>query len=282
MIVRSSILAVILVSGTFLAGCSSSEPVVEQEYFEPVEKKAKESDRETAPTYLKPRPVENKRDKELQKMVQEQQGRIDKLEREVAALVTEQRIEAAERNMAQRQSGGEETLLALIREQNLRLDEIIEQVRLIAERRAAPPVAKPTPTAAPPARAVVARVDDAPAHALYRQAVEAYNNKNYRESIRFFEASLARGIRRSLVDNCRFWIGVCRFQSKEYPEALTQLGLVTRDRSSDKRSSALLIEGQTLDQLGRRDLARMSYQRIIREYPRSNLRQVAEQKMTAR
>ena len=126
------------------------------------------------------------------------------------------------------------------------------------------------------------RPQDDQAHTLYAQAVGSYNRRQYSEAVQLFQTALSRGIRNSLADNCRFWVGVCKFHMKDFPAALGQLEKVVRDPSSDKRASALLMTGQVLEQMGRSDLAQNSYRRIVEEHPRSSLRLVAERKLSSR
>lgn len=275
---RSTFLVVLVIGGLSLAGCSSSKPTPDEEYFDPMKMTMPDPDRASATTYFKPRIPESPRYDTLQKAVQVQNERIAKLEQDLAVIATRQGVEAVERESAERDRPGEALLLALIREQNLRLDEIIEQVRLMGEKKAA--VAEVVPNiAATIVRKALPRANDGRAYALYVQGIAEYKRMRYREAIAKFDAALAQGIRSSLSDNCRFWTGVSHYQLREFRRSLTQFEQVARDRSSDKRSSALLMTGQSLDQLGRRDLAQMAYTRIIQEYPRSNLRSVAEKKI---
>lgn len=236
-------------------------------------------DRASATTYFKPRSADSPRFDTLQKAVQVQNERIAKLEQDLAVMATRQGVESVERESAEKDRTGEAILLGLIREQNLRLDEIIEQVRLMGEKKAK--VAEATPAATSVGRATrpTPRLRDTRAYALYSKAIAEYNRRQYREAIKLFDASLAQGNRSSLSDNCRFWIGVSQFQLKEYRQSLAHMEQVARDRSSDKRSSALLMSGQSLEQLGRRDLAQLAYLRIVQDYPRSNLRSLAEKKI---
>lgn len=235
-------------------------------------------DRASATIFFKPRLAETPRIDTLKKAVQVQNERIAKLEQELAVIATRQGVEAVEKESAEKDRPGEAMLLALIREQNLRLDEIIEQVRLMAEKKSAATDVVPG-VATTNVRKPVPRANDKRAYELYGRGIAEYKRMRYREAIKMFDAALAQGIRTSLSDNCRFWIGVSRYQLTEYRLSLTQFEQVARDRSSDKRSSALLMSGQSLEQLGRRDLAQLAYARIIQDYPRSNLRLVAEKKI---
>ncbi len=276
--IRPHVAVALAMMGMALVGCSSSKLTPEDEYFDPMKMTMPDPDRASATTYFRPRPADSRRYDTLQKAVQVQNERIAKLEQDLAVMATRQGVESVERESAEKNRTGEAILLGLIREQNLRLDEIIEQVRLMGEKRAS--ITEVTPRGpSDPNRGPAIRMTDSHASALYGRGIEAYNRKQYREAIKMFDAALEQGIRASLSDNCRFWIGVSRYQLKEYRRSLAQLEQVTRDRSSDKRSSALLMSGQSLEQLGRQDLAQLAYQRIVRDYPRSNLRSLAEKKM---
>lgn len=255
-----------------MAGCSSSVPEKpSEEFFDPVRvtNVTRSQEGETLPE-LSGTP--GAAEPMIRQMMREQQQRMSALERRLSAMETQQEVAKVETERRRDLTAAEETLLAMIREQNLRLDEIIEQVRLMAERPAAsatrPRVQRPATT-----------FTDEAARRVYASAVAAYQRRDYRQAETHFEEALARSIRLSLADNCRFWIGVSRFQRRDLSGALASFAAVTKEPGSDKRSSALLMIGQVYEGMGRVDLARSSYRRIVAEHPRSSLRSVAERKL---
>ncbi len=263
-----------------VAGCSSSTPERRSdEFFEPVRvtQVTREPEGTPVPEFSSPADVPAGAEPMLRQMMREQNRRMADLERRIQTMETKQEIAQVENERRQELTAGEETLLALIRQQNMRLEEIIEQVRLMAERREGPePVVRRSPARTPKvsSRGIVGR-------AQYATAVAAYRRGQYREAEILFATTLQGPVAASLADNCRFWIGVCRFQRRDLVGARAALDPVSRDMSSDKRTAAILMLGQVYEGLGRFDLARATFQEIIRDHPQSSLRTVAEQKLSA-
>jgi TolA-binding protein len=259
-----------------LGGCSSSRPDrVGDEYFDPVRvaRVERETEGSVVPEFTAPSSTKEGMEPLLRQMMREQSRRVTELEKRLAAVETRQAVAEAETGRRADLTPGEEALLAMIREQNLRLEEIIEQVRLMSERGKAAPLASTAPIAQRPPRE---RSRD---RSLYAAAIGAYQQRKYRDAEAMFSRALQGPIETSLADNCRFWLGVSRFQQRDLVGARLALEPVSRDVSSDKRIAAILMLGQVFEGMGRRDLARNAYERIVREHPQSSLRSVAERKL---
>lgn len=259
-------------------GCSSSAPERRSdEYFEPVRVTQVTQDPEgkPVPEFTSSGNIAEGAEPLLRQRIREQERRMAEMERRLATLETRQDVAEAESERRRDLTPGEEALLAMIREQNLRLEEIIEQVRMMSERRDQPARVAEQPFRKRPATGRKAEA----ANAHYALGIKAYQKGDYPQAEACFASALQASITPSLADNCRFWIGVSRFQRKDFAGARFVLDEVSRDASSDKRTSALLMLGQVYEGTGRRDLARIAYGRIVREHPQSSLRAVAERKL---
>lgn len=244
-------------------------------YFDPVRvaRVEREAEGSVVPEFTSPSNASGGVEPLLRQMMRDQGRRLTELEQRLAAVETRQEVAEVETGRRADLTPGEEALLAMIREQNLRLEEIIEQVRLMAERGRAPVVSATSP-----------KVRSAPrertsARSQYAAAIGAYQRRKYREAETLFSKALQGPMETSLADNCRFWLGVSRFQQRDLVGARLALEPVSRDVSSDKRVAAILMLGQAFEGMGRRDLARNAYERIVREHPQSSLRSVAERKL---
>ena len=261
-----------------VAGCSSSAPERRSdEFFDPVRVTQVSRDPEgtAVPEFSTPADVPAGAEPMLRQVMREQNRRMAELERRIQTIETKQDVAEVESDRRRELTAGEETLLAMIRQQNLRLEEIIEQVRLMAEQRDRPE----TTTRRSPPPAAKGTMTGMAGRRQYAAAVAAYRRAQYREAEILFATTLQSSVASSLADNCRFWIGVCRFQRRDLVGARAALDPVSRDMSSDKRTAAILMLGQVYEGLGRFDLARTAYQEIVRDHPQSSLRTVAEQKL---
>lgn len=257
-------------------GCSSSQPeLAGDEYFDPlrVARVEREAEGAVVPEFTAPASTTRGMEPMLRQMMREQSRRLAELERRLATVETRQEIAESEKGRRADLTPGEEALLTMIREQNLRLEEIIEQVRLMADRGKAPSVSstKPAVQLRSPERTSVP--------SLYAAAIGAYQQRKYHEAETMFSKALQGPVEPSLADNCRFWLGVSRFQQRDLVGARLALEPVSRDVASDKRVAAILMLGQVFEGIGRKDMARNAYERIVREHPQSSLRSVAERKL---
>jgi TolA-binding protein len=261
-----------------LGGCTSSEFEAKSDgYFEPIRvTQVTEGPEGTAvPEFTSPGNIADGAEPMLRKVLRDQGRRMAELERRLATLETRQDVAEVESERRRELTPGEEALLAMIREQNLRLEEIMEQVRLMSERRDQP--VRVAQRSAP--RRASSSVAASSPKALYAAGIKAYQKGQYRQAEAHLSSALQASIAPALADNCRFWIGVSRFQRNDLMGARLALDPVSRDNSSDKRTSAILMLGQVFEGMGRRDMARNAYERIVREHPQSSLRSVAERKL---
>ena len=112
---------------------------------------------------------------------------------------------------------------------------------------------------------------------LYEQALDSFYNKRFGEAINKFEMLVAQFPTHALASNCHYWMGEARYGLGDFQSALTSFEMVLNFQKSLKKDDALLMLGKTFLALNRRDDARQSLSRLIREFPESEFVVKAEE-----
>jgi TolA-binding protein len=173
-------------------------------------------------------------------------------------------------------------LLEMIREQNLRLNDIVEQLKSLSLRQeknqsrlssrvAESPVEQLSVSFLPP------QWYDATLG--YGKAIQLYQQRKYKSAIRSFETLLKNGVETDLQDNCHFWIGVCNFRLKHVKQAISEFMTVLDITRSDKIEGAYFMLGQCYEQTGSKNHAKETFQKLVMKYPVGSLKQMAEIKL---
>lgn len=103
----------------------------------------------------------------------------------------------------------------------------------------------------------------------YRQALQTYESRQYRQAITMFEALLAAQPTHKLADNCQYWIGECRYALGEYEQAIADFQKVFGLGDGNKSDAAQLKLGLCYLRLGDKLRAKEELQRLLVEYPKS-------------
>ncbi|MGQ9853644.1 MAG: tetratricopeptide repeat protein [Candidatus Oleimicrobiaceae bacterium] len=103
----------------------------------------------------------------------------------------------------------------------------------------------------------------------YRQALQTYESRQYRQAITMFEALLAAQPTHKLADNCQYWIGECHYALGEYEQAIADFQKVFGLGDGNKRDAAQLKLGLCYLRLGDKLRAKEELQRLLVEYPKS-------------
>ncbi|MGD1045958.1 MAG: tetratricopeptide repeat protein [Bacteroidota bacterium] len=101
----------------------------------------------------------------------------------------------------------------------------------------------------------------------YTDAVSLFREKKYEEAIVKFNSLLEKGIERSLVGNCEYWMGECNYATCDYSNAIEHFQKVIAIDSSNKKSDAYYMLGRSYEQTGEREKARNAYQTLNEQYP---------------
>jgi tol-pal system protein YbgF len=111
---------------------------------------------------------------------------------------------------------------------------------------------------------------DPEAKKAYDGAISLVNGKQYAQALEAFAAFLVKWPDHPNADNATYWRGECYFAQGEYARAAEQYeGVITRFPLGNKVPDALLKLGMAQDKLGNPQKAKEAYQRLQRDFPRS-------------
>jgi tol-pal system protein YbgF len=116
--------------------------------------------------------------------------------------------------------------------------------------------------------------------ALYKNAKQTYERKEFPAAREQFRAFLAVYPKGELSDNAQFWIGECYYSEKDYEKAIIAYDDVIKKFSKgDKVPSALLKQAFCWLKLGDKTFAQSLLKKVIREYPRTEQAKIAKKKL---
>jgi len=116
--------------------------------------------------------------------------------------------------------------------------------------------------------------------ALYKNAKETYDRKEFAAAREKFKAFLAVYPKSELSDNAQFWIGESYYSEKDYERAVIAYDDVIKNfPKGDKVPSALLKQALCWQQLADKTFAQSLLKRVIKEYPRTQQAKIAEEKL---
>ncbi len=109
----------------------------------------------------------------------------------------------------------------------------------------------------------------------YKEALDFYQRKKYREAIQRFEALLVMDRKNTLSDNCQYWIGESYYGLGSYQQAIVAFEKVFSFEKSNKNDASQLKLGICYLKLGDKEKARAEFQKLINDYPSSEYNSVA-------
>jgi TolA-binding protein len=286
--------SIVTVLATMFFACSSTntETAKEDEFFTPVDKiVSKESKPGSPRTITRDRSGSTARDtatQEILSMLQEQNEQLRSVVQEVNSLTKREfadslkQIETLSGVPQLQDRASNEMLLEMIREQNLRLNDIVEQLKSLSLRQEKNQSRLPSRVAETPVEQLSASFLSPPwydATLGYGKAIQLYQQRKYQSAIRSFRSLLANGVEAELQDNCHFWIGVCAFRLTHMQQAISEFTTVLDIVGSDKIEGAYFMLGQCYEQTGFKKHAKETFQKLVMKYPSGSLKQMAEIKL---
>ena len=103
----------------------------------------------------------------------------------------------------------------------------------------------------------------------YKVAHQMYMRGNFDASLDKFRFLLENNISKDLADNCQFWIGQIFFSKKDYISAIEEFNKVLQYKDSNKKSESIYKIGLSYIKTGYNDKAKVMFQKIIEDYPKS-------------
>jgi TolA-binding protein len=227
-------------------------------------------------------------------MIKEQNKRLDAVFQQLNTL-TQQSVSASankslEETLSLHDRVTNETLIEMIRDQNQRLNDVVEQLKLLAENQQRIGQSNVTANTVVPEQRqqhkvikqetlTTAAATWANISLRYGKAIKLYQAGKYTKAIRAFNAILKHHAAGTLADRCYFWMGVSHLSLHHTPQAVAALTKVFSYPHSVKTESAYFMLGQCYEQSGTPNMARAMFQKMLREYPKSSLKTVAEKKI---
>jgi tol-pal system protein YbgF len=139
----------------------------------------------------------------------------------------------------------------------------------------APPVAEEGPDGAP-----VAVPPPAAQRSAYDEGKELFDQKNYPAAIERFRAYLAAEPGGGQVPGAQFYIGESNYFQNKFEEAILEYQtLVSGYPKNPLVSTALLKQGLSFQALGDKASAKLIYQKVVREYPKSYSAGIARERL---
>jgi tol-pal system protein YbgF len=130
----------------------------------------------------------------------------------------------------------------------------------------------PPPQEATPSRAAM--------DALYKNAMQTYERKEFAAAREQFKAFLGVYPNGELSDNAQFWIGECYYSEKDYEKAIIAYDdVIKKFPKGTKVPSALLKQALCWLELGDKTFAKSLLKKVIKEHPRSEQAKIAKEKL---
>jgi len=114
----------------------------------------------------------------------------------------------------------------------------------------------------------------------YDTALQAFRDKNYKESRAKFEVFIKDNPKSTLADNAQFWIAETYYAEKNYEDAiLAYETMLKKYPESKKTSSALLKQSLAFIEIGDAKTGKIILKKLIEKYPDSKDAELARKKL---
>ena len=286
---------VMIVPTVFFACSSTSEKTKHDEYVVPVKQTVQQKADTGNPSIPRERsvtPTDNGLKDTLIEMFRQQNNRMDDVVQQLHLLTKNENSDNSKNTenlnelLATRDRISYEMLLEMVRDQNQRLNDVIEQLKLLSQNQG---VNRSNPSN-PSEHGDVVPAQQVPAHQVpvskhlvtswsYGKAIQLYQNREYKKAIYAFKKLLKRKIEPKLADRYHFWMGVCYFHLNCSSQAINEFTKVLGYSHSDKAESAYFMIGQCYECIGAKKYATMAFEKMLQVYPRGSLKQITETKL---
>ncbi len=107
----------------------------------------------------------------------------------------------------------------------------------------------------------------APEPEMYTKAYQAYQNNDNRQAETLFLQFINQKPDDFYTANAYFWLGMTYYKQKKYQEALLQFESVRTCQNIWKHPDAMMKAGMCYLNLGKKDEAKATFQRVIALFP---------------
>lgn len=122
-----------------------------------------------------------------------------------------------------------------------------------------------------------ARLSDDEFRQRYIDALKTYQRGEFREAGDAFIDLIKNGGSHDLADNAQYWLAECFYATNNYKRAIMEFGRVFDYAGTDKGDDAQLKISRSYWNAGNHDRARAEFQKLLAEYPRTDLSDSAPQ-----
>lgn len=105
----------------------------------------------------------------------------------------------------------------------------------------------------------------------YQEALNAYNEKRFRDAARLFGELLAERENNDMIDNCLYWLGEAEAQLGHRDEAIGYFTRTVGCSGGDKVDDALFSRASARRDAGDHGAARADLQLLLKDHPQSEL-----------
>ncbi len=112
----------------------------------------------------------------------------------------------------------------------------------------------------------------------YEEAIKAFNERRYDDVIASLSAMAQGGISKDLEDNCHYWIGESYFAKRQYDAAIQSFETVLSYAVSEKKGDATYMIAQSHERKGNKSRAKEGYEKVVKDYPLSNVVKKAKER----
>jgi TolA-binding protein len=181
---------------------------------------------------------------------------------------------------ANRSSTSEQEIIELLKEQNARLIDVLEQLKSVVARHDIGSQRAPDRMALDRSAKQSATLRKIDTKVAYGRAIQMYEEHRYGNAITAFRRILAKSKDEDLADNCKFWIGVSYFNLQKYEHAIPHFKHLLTHPWFEKKEAAFIMLGQCYEQLGEQSMAKSTYQKLVQLNPVCDLAYVAHLKIS--
>jgi tol-pal system protein YbgF len=115
---------------------------------------------------------------------------------------------------------------------------------------------------------------------LYNNAIADLKEGNYVMAVMELNEFLTMFKDSPMADDAQYWLGECYYGKKEYAKAIPEFEKVERNYpKGDQLVPALFKMGRSYEELGEKNKAKIIFQRIVKEFPKSMEAKIAQDRL---
>jgi len=112
-------------------------------------------------------------------------------------------------------------------------------------------------------------ISDEEYKSVYEEGRAAFEARQYRQAIQYFESLLASSTINPLADNAQYWIGECHYALRQYDAAIIDFEKVLTFPRSNKKADAQFKLGLCYLKKGQKERAIEEFTRLQEDFPNS-------------